>query len=259
MTKKISIIGSGWLGLPFGVSLQQNGFEVKISTTSTDKLSKIKEQGLDAYLLDLDSISELWNRFLEADVLYLITGNKNVGSYQSLIPLIEKSNIKKVVFIGSTSVYPNTNNEVTESSSVNEESPLAQIEKLFRSNRHFDTNIVRFGGLFGYDRKPGNFFRNGKVINNPDGYINLIHRDDCIAILSQLLIKGFWNETINACANTHPTRREFYTKQIKNAGRELPQTNESSTNAYKIVISEKAKSLLNYEFKYGNLMEYEGE
>ena len=163
--------------------------------------------------------------------------------------------MQKVLFVSSTSVYPNTNGIVTEETHTNN-SPLADIEKLFKSNSFFESTIIRFGGLFGYDRKPGNFFKSGKKIENPEGYINFIHRDDCIRIIEQIIVKDAWNKVLNACSDSHPTRREFYLNEAKKLDKSRVFFNEKSENDYKIVNSEKLKKLLDYEFEYDNLMDY---
>lgn len=43
---KISILGCGWLGLPLAKALIENGFSVKGSTTSTDKLTALENDGI---------------------------------------------------------------------------------------------------------------------------------------------------------------------------------------------------------------------
>ena len=82
----------------------------------------------------------------------------------------------------------NKNKTITESEG--EEStlnPLQTIENLFWNNIKFETTIVRLGGLIGYSRNPGRFFNNKKLVSNPDSKVNLIHRDDCINIIEQIV------------------------------------------------------------------------
>ena len=70
-----------------------------------------------------------------------------------------------------------------------QESPLLEIENLFLNNFHFKTTIIRFAGLFGYNRKPGNFFKDGKIIPDPKGFVNMIHQDD-FQYIRKLLYKN---------------------------------------------------------------------
>ena len=93
-------------------------------------------------------------------------------------------------------------------------------------------------------------------MENPESYVNLIHRDDCIQIIEQIVMNNIWGETLNACADSHPKRREFYTKEAFKLGKKPPSFNEDSSNEYKIVNSEKLMSILKYSFKYSNLLNY---
>ena len=104
---------------------------------------------------------------------------------------------------------------------------------------------------------PGRFIKHNKTVDNPEGYINLIHQNDCIRIIGQVIAKNTWNKILNACCDDHPTRRDFYTKETKKLGGLNISFNERSDNNYKIVSNQKVKDLLNYEFEYNDLMNYE--
>ena len=253
MNQKISILGCGWLGLALAIDLIDKGYEVYGSTTSSNRIKEIAENGIKPFLIDIRSIDSGLKDFLNSDVLIIAITSKSIQDFKTLIKNIENSEIQKVLFISSTSVYPNTNGIVTEDS-ITSNSPLAEIEKLFTTNSSFKTTILRFGGLFGYNRNPGNFINPNKMIENPEGYINFIHRDDCIGIIENIIIKNVWNEILNACADDHPTRREFYLKESKKVGHDSIAFNENSKNEYKIIDSHKLKSLLDYKFKYDDLM-----
>lgn len=255
MNKKVSILGCGWLGKPLAIDLINNGYIVKGSTTSPQKIEVLISVGIEPFIIDISTRENDRTFFLNTEVLIIPITSKSSTDFSYLITQIEKANIKKVIFISSTSVYENANEIVTEETPT-KTTALSEIEELFRSNTSFKTTILRFGGLFGYNRNPGNFFKSGKIIDNPEGFINFIHQDDCIQIIKKIISKNCWGETFNACADDHPKRRDFYKKVIKKAGRSTPQFNEEATNDYKIVNSEKLKKLLDYSFKYANLMEY---
>ena len=253
MNQKISILGCGWLGLALATDLVDKGYEVYGSTTSKNRIKELAQNGINPFVIDISSIDSDIQNFLITDVLIISITSKSIDDTKTLINYIEESKIKKVIFISSTSVYPNTNGIVDEDC-ITSKTPLAEIEKLFISNSSFTTTILRFGGLFGYNRKPGNFIKPNKLIENPEGYINFIHRDDCIEIIEQIISKNVWNEILNACADDHPTRREFYINESIKVGRDSIAFNENAKNEYKIISSQKLKSLLNYEFKYADLM-----
>lgn len=241
--------------MPLASSLVLNGFVVKGSTTSNDKLEKLKLEGVIPYLIELNKLENNISKFLNSEVLIISVPSKNIDDFKKLIRHIENSNVKKVLFVSSTSVYDNSNQIVTEETPTNN-SLLNNIEKLFTENKKIKSTIIRFGGLFGYNREPGNFIPLNKKINNPEGFINLIHRDDCIRIIEQIILKDIWNEIFNACADSHPKRRDFFIKENLKLGIKAPLFDENSMNDYKIISSEKLKSLLDFSFKYSDLMKY---
>jgi nucleoside-diphosphate-sugar epimerase len=255
LKQKISIIGCGWLGMPLAADLAQKGFIIKGSTTSTNKLEKLKSEGVIPYLIELNKLENNISEFLNSEILIISVPSKNIDDFKELIHHIENSNVKKVLFISSTSVYDNSNQIVTEETII-KDSPLHNIEQLITKNINIKSTIIRFGGLFGYDRKPGDFIPINKKMINPEGYVNLIHRDDCVQIIEQIIFKDIWNETLNACADSHPKRRDFYIKENLNLGRKAPLFMENSLNEYKIISSEKLKSILDFSFKYSDLMNY---
>ena len=256
MTQRISILGCGWLGLPLAFELTQKGYITKGSTTSDSKVEILKSKGIISFIIDIGKREYNFPDFLDTEVLIISIPSKKIEDFKYLINQIEASDIKKVIFISSTSVYPFTNQMVTEDTPIKQTS-LSEIELLFKSNLIFNSTIIRFGGLFGYDRKPGKFIQIDKKIKNPEGYVNLIHRDDCIQIIESIIQNDIWNETFNACADTHPKRKDFYKNEIIKIGRTEPLIDKKSENKFKIVSSEKMKTMLNYSFKYSDLLNYD--
>lgn len=218
LNQRISILGCGWLGKALALELINKGYEINGSTRSDLKLQELKLKGITPFIIDISDKNTEGFSFFSSDVLIIAITSKNIVDFKNLIKKIEESEVRKVLFVSSTSVYPNANKIVTEETQTNN-TPLANIERLFINNPVFKSTIVRFGGLFGYDRKPGYFIKINKKIENPEGYINFIHRDDCIRIIEQVLKKDTWNTILNACTDSHPTRKEFYLKEVKKIGK----------------------------------------
>lgn len=253
-------MGSGWLGLPLAEHFVLKGHHVKASTTSESRLSELTAIDVEPFILDIGRLPGNVQAFLQTDILIINIPSKDLGAFSNLARQIEKSKIEKVLFISSTSVYENKNKTVSESNG--EEStqrPLFSIENLFRSLDKIKTTIVRFGGLIGYSRNPGKFFSKGRVVQNPDSNVNLIHRDDCIGIISQIVEQKVWGEVFNCCADTHPTKKEFYTHASKSIGFPTPEFADSGANSFKIISNEKVKQILNYTFLHPELMKIEFE
>ncbi len=253
MKVKISILGCGWLGKPLAISLIKQGFAVKGSTTSEVKLSEFQELGITPFLISLDYLTHNIPAFLDSEILIVALPSKDIEGFKNVICHIEKSAIKKVIFISSTSVYGNSEEVVTEASETLP-SALATIEILFKNSTHFETTIIRFAGLFGYNRKPGNFFKDGRKIPNPEGFVNMIHQDDCIQLIEKVIEKNAWNQIFNGCADTHPSRRYFYTKCSLAIGLKLPEFEEVGQISQKVISNKKSKEYLDFKYKYGDLL-----
>lgn len=248
----ISILGCGWLGKPLAISLISKGFTVKGSTTSDEKLEIFASEKIIPFLVDI-SQETISDDFLKTDILIIAITSKNEADFKRLISKIEKSNIQKVIFISSTSVYPSLNKVMAENDETLEH-PLAIIENIFRENQHFKTTIIRFSGLFGNERHPANWFQNGRKISQPNGFVNMIHLSDCIAIIEKIIAQNCFGETFNACSNHHPTRKDFYENARKSKNFEPPIFEENETLNWKIISSEKLQKTLNYQFLVDNLL-----
>lgn len=253
MKPTISILGCGWLGKPLAKHLMKEAYSLKGSTTTLEKMEEMGSFGLTPYLIDLDSLASNISEFLQAEILIINIPVKSIHSFEKLIPEIEKSSIQKVLFVSSTSVYNPSDDVITEHGDL-ADSNLVTIENIFRSNSHFSTTIVRFAGLMGYNRHPGRFFPKGKAIPNPKGVVNMIHQDDCLAILSRIIEMEIWNDTFNACADQHPTRRAFYSKAALELDLPIPAFLENSVNEFKCISNEKLKTYLKYEFIYPDIL-----
>jgi nucleoside-diphosphate-sugar epimerase len=265
--QKISILGCGWLGLPLAEHLIEKGYSVKGSTTDFDKKALLKDKGILPYRImisDTEIQAEDITDFLDSDILIINFPPKrrpdimdfHTAQFQLLISKLIKSSIKKIVFISSTSVYPNINEIVTENETRIPEKAsgraLLLVEKMLLEQKQWCTTIVRFSGLIGYDRMPGRFLAGKTEVENGDAPINVIHQDDCIAILETIIRKEIWSETFNACSDIHPKRNTYYELAAEKIGLEKPTFAQTENLCYKIINSDKLKAKLDYRFKYPN-------
>jgi len=251
----IGILGSGWLGLPLTEHLVKQGYSVNLSTRNSAKFPALQQVGANPYLFDTELISDEMIGFLQVDLLIINITSKNQMAFQNLIELIAQSSIKQVLFISSTSVYQNNNVLVTEAEGAEStESALYQIEQRFQQCSHFDTTVLRLSGLIGYQRHPGRFFAKGKIVPNPNAPVNLIHRDDCIGMIVAIIKQAAWGEVFNGCADSHPTKRDFYRYARQLLNQAPPIFADSTQSQYKIVSNDKIKTQLGYQFIYPDLM-----
>lgn len=254
MKETVSILGCGWLGIPLGHQLSKNGYAVRGSTTTESKLDELRNNNIDPHLFSMQNLHKNSSKLLQTQILVIAIPPQEPTIIKQFISALQNSQVEKVIFISSTSVYPLNNQIATESSEVKKDSKLHIVEELLVQNTAFSATIVRFGGLFGTDRNPVNFIRPGRVLQNPEGFVNLIHQEDCINIIEKIIQKGIWNETLNACADNHPQRKLFYETLAKKYHKPLPIFNENIPSKYKIVCNKKVKQLLNYTFQHNDLL-----
>lgn len=261
--KQISILGCGWLGLPLAKSLLEKGYKVKGSTTSSSKIKILDDAGIHPFLIVLGSTiqGEMEEFLKDSEVLIIdippkIKSDLNqsfVEKIEILIPFIEKSAVKKVVFISSTSVYADANSIVTENTLPQPETEsgkqLLKVEKRLHSNTSFQTTTIRFGGLIGTDRHPIYFLTGKENLENPDGPVNLIHQKDCIQIIELLIERNSWGEIFNAATPYHPTRKDYYTEKAKKLNLSPPHFNNNQISKGKTIDSSKLIAYLRYDFK----------
>ena len=248
-------MGSGWLGLPLARRFASRGYHVNTSTTSPERLPELASVPSEGYVVDLREPLDGIDAFLQSSTLIVNITSKDIAGFEGLVKKIEGSAVEAVLFVSSTSVYPASNKTVSEDAGdESPDHPLVIIENLFRQSTRFRTTVVRFAGLIDGRRHPGRFFRGGKTVKNPDANVNLIHLDDCVDIVYRIVAGNVWGETFNACAETHPSKREYYTWAAVQAGVTEPEFDDTEDGAFKIVDNRKLKRVLTYEFVHPDLM-----
>lgn len=264
---QLSIIGCGWLGLPLAKALITKGYAIKGSTTSTTKLKTLQKDGINSFLIRLDSNGVLgnYNDFLSGSETIIINippglrknPNKNhVIELQHLINAIEASKVKNVIYVSSTTVFKDETHfpVITENTSTNgitnSAKQLIEIETMLKNNTNFNTSIIRFGGLFDAQRHPARYLSGKANVANPKAPVNLIHKNDCITIISKLLDKKLLNVVLNAVNPEHPSKATYYTAYCKAHQLALPNFNLTQESKGKAVDSTKLEQLLDFRFQY---------
>ena len=267
--RQISILGCGWLGLPLAKSLIVEGFLVKGSTTSEEKIQVLSDAGIEAFQIEVSEsgISGKMDLFLENSEILIIdippklrsgASESFVKKIEAIIPSIRQEKVKKIIFISSTAVYNDQHPIVTENTKADpiteSGKQLLQAEKLLLSNIfNFSTTIIRFGGLIGDGRHPVYYLSGKQNLDNPNAAINLIHQKDCIGIIEKVIELDCWNKTFNAVTPFHPTRKEYYTQKAIDLGLPLPGFVENATSSGKIIQSNLVGPELNYTFQCPSL------
>lgn len=264
--KKISILGAGWLGSPLAIQLKKNGHQIKVSTTTPEKLSFFEDNEIEAHLINVGSdtpTNALDGFFIHTDVLIITippgrTQNVEenyVDKIKFVIPLIEKHAIKEVIFTSSTTVYLSLKGLVDEETSIvpisEMDKQIVSIESLLLTNKQFNATILRLGGLIGEDRHPVQFIVKREVINDANNPVNMVHRQDIIRFMEKIVRTTIPNEIFNIVAPVSLNRRDFYTREANKLGlAPLPQFVDNPDADQRKVCGEKItkKYDLDYQF-----------
>lgn len=262
----ISILGTGWLGLPLAKKLLEEKHIVKGSVTSQEKMQQLRDAGITPYQIKIftEGIQGDLTSFLAHSEILIIDippGLRSdpeadfVGKISRIIDYIEKSPIEKVIFVSSTSVYKDEEKfpEYTEENKPNGTSEAARqlisSEKMLQNNEHFQTTVIRFGGLIGHGRHPVNFLANKTGIKNPKAPVNLIQQEDCIEIINQIIKKEAWRNTFNAAYPEHTNKDDYYSRTAKEKNLNLPEFDQNAVSKGKKISSVNLGEVLKYEFQ----------
>ena len=255
----ISILGCGWYGFALAQNLVKSGYTVKGSSTSVDKFQKFREAGIEPFEVNFGSGSNKYPPdFFQTDLLIISIPPKRSSGEAGLYPekirhiktAVQKAGIKRVLFISSTGVYGDNNQEVDEDTPPQPESEsgkaMEAAEIILKDQNDFKLTILRFGGLIGPDRDPARFFAGKKNIPNGQAPVNLIHLDDCIGVSKTIIENNAFGYTFNACSQTHPQRMQFYTQAAIKSGMPVPEFIDE-LKEWKVVKSKHLNKVLGYK------------
>lgn len=269
--KKVSIIGLGWIGLPLARRLKSQDIQVVGSTTSPDKMERILSEGIDSVLFELNPFPQGkgFQALFQVETLIVNIpprSRTNGGDFyleqlKFLRSIIDQSQIKKVIFVSSTGIYPESPNEgeYDENFLLSKEncgnSTLLKAEEMMEKDRNFDLTIVRFGGLMGGDRIPGKYFA-GK--ENVAGHtrVNFIHRIDAVGMLSWILSQELWNDVFNGVTPIHSLRREIYERNHHDLGYALPASYQPANPGQDRLISGMKILKTGFQFEFPDPLDF---
>lgn len=258
--RTVSIIGCGWTGLALAEALIADGMTVKGSVTTEHKCQTLRLRGILPYQIrfspEPDGPGDLAD-LLATDVVVIslppMRKADDLESFhatqiQRLCQAILAARVPYVLYLSSTSVYPEQYQIATEDSPlVQDFSPVVLAETVLRQQAGFETTILRLGGLMGYDRIPGKTLA-GKSTATGNMPVNFVHRDDVIAAIGQIITEGHWGKTYNLVAPAHPTRKQVYEQAAAKWHFAMPVFEGESP--WKLVTSDLIVRDLRFTFKY---------
>lgn len=273
----VSILGCGWLGFPLAQSLLRQDYSIKGSTTTLSKYEILEKNGIEPYLIEFpETIDSSDNAsFWDSNTLFLnIPPGRGTPDVEKEYPEKIKNvcdqivstdgenRITKVIFASSTSVYPASDGvfgeEDADLSDTARSSGTAVLkaEQLLMDSSEFETVVLRFGGLYGYNRHPVRYLAGKKNLSAPLKPVNLIHQDDCIQIVKKIIENNAISGVFNAVSDGHPPRKTLYQSAANHFNVEPPTFDQSSKSINRVISSEKLKKQLGYSFIYPNPLDH---
>ena len=239
-----------------------HNWNVNGTTTSEEKLARLKESGIKAGLLKLSSADIVISdpSVFDCDVAYInIPPRRRIPEIETRYPieiaaLLSRFNKDtKIIFISSTGVYPDNHQQQSEelSPAATKESgrALVNAEALVREQFN-DWVILRLSGLAGPNREPGHWFSGRTDLPNGLNPVNMVHLEDCKMISKMIIESDDINQRVyNVCSDAHPSKIEFYNEQCMKLGIELPMFKQE-LGPHKVVQNDLIKEELDYEFIY---------
>jgi len=261
----ISILGCGWLGTFLAKAWLKKGAIVNGSVRDEASFPSLAEQGIRPFQVNVEEngISANAETFWNCEVLVVSippTRNERVTEVyprlaEHLVAEVKRQRIPRVVFISSTSVYPETGGEVNEETSGRPDKPsgmaLWQAEQLFLEEEAFQTIVVRPGGLIGPWRLPGNFIRKANPSRPGNVPVNLVHSDDVVGAILHLTKVEKESAIYNIVSPEHPLRSKLYSRAAELQGIGLPDFPVGENVKFKTVNSQKLIGT-GFRFTYRN-------
>lgn len=269
MTHKIVVVGAGWLGQQFVQFFTAQGAEVYYTTRhnkpDSGLLGQVEPDHPQAEIAPSWFALELpcaWSPSLEpyfkdAIVICAIPvnyahdhGQAYVAALASLADIAKASKARAIIHCSSTGVYQGLTGEVDEQLAAG---PAAKAQCLWQGEQQlaaFSPCVtLRLAGLFGPNRHPAKFLA-GRVCPDGGNAVNLVHSDDIIAFVAQLLpLPQLPHTRFNLCSPSHPTKQVFYGAAIRAAG--LPAaTFIDTTTQHHVVSSQKSLQVAGFYYRH---------
>ena len=252
--KAITILGTGWLGFELAIFLKQK-YKVKVSSRTAEKIKIYEDEGLASYILNEDNLDSL-EQLLETNYLFINFPPSKFDDYISFLSKIynHKSikNIEKIIFISSTSIYPNIQGLFNEEYEIKKSSSKLVFEAENLVKEKSDV-IFRVAGLVGGSRYFGKRSAN-KVVEYPKTPINFVHRNDVIEA-TKFVIENDINGIFNLCSKEHPTKEEIYSFNSKKYDFEKPIFLDNKEFLNRLIDGSKIEKL-GFIYKYNNAFEF---
>lgn len=262
----VAIIGLGWLGFPLAKHLDRMGWEVTGSKRTHDGVESMRLNGINAYYLsiepELSANPNTFNELLDVDSLvinippseFFFDTQSYVQGIKNLVEEAQLVGVAHVIFISSTSVFPQKSGIYDEESLAVPDSELGKamrsLETFLLEQDDMHCDILRLAGLVGGRRHPVKHFAGQDKLQNGGQPVNLVHRLDAILAIQTLLENYGGHRIYHLSAPKHPTKSEYYTKMAEVNHLPIPHFQTSENDIQRIIEGNKIVEELDFAYRY---------
>jgi len=278
MSKRVVIVGCGYVGLPLGQELVKQGHEVFGLRRSDNEDHELKSAGITVLHADITKPETIASLPRDFDWVVNCTASSGGGAEnyrqlylegtRNLLEWLNGSPPQKYVYTSSTSVYGQDDGSwVTESDPAEPQTEtglvLVETENLLRAavkEEKLPAVILRVAGIYG----PGRGFWFKQLLKNEaqiegkgERFLNMIHRDDVAGCIIAALKSGKPGEIYNAVDDEPVSQLDFFAWLAGQLEKAMPPSVRTEPNAArkrgvanKRVSNRRLKEQLGYRFKY---------
>lgn len=263
--KTVAIVGLGWLGFPLARYLKSIGWQVKGSKRTHEGVETMRLRRLECYRLELtpqiNAEPDELEALFDADALiinvppsqYFFDLEQYVQGVQNLVSEALLHRVEHIIFISSTSVYPQQQGYFDENSQILSDSEVGQalfeIEQGLQQLVDIDVDILRLSGLIGNDRHPV-YHLSGKTLKQGNQPVNLVHLTDCIRAIQLLLETPSGHRLYNLTAPQRPAKADYYPYMATQIGVKLPEFERSENDIQRYILADKICQELAFVYQY---------
>ena len=224
--RTVFVIGAGWVGAPLARKLHLSGHRVVATSRSAEKVRALMMAGTHAVRWDCEEHQPGADR---SDSLQHMAGDtthwvltipplkgmnqaENEQWHRDVLHAAEKSQVKRLVILSSTSVYPEEGMVQESDASEDSISPhsgksMRSLERVFESTQ-LDVVILRLGALIGPGRHPA-MRASQKGWRSPHRRMNATTLEDVLRACDHVLFRKACLGLCNVVSPHHPTFNEF--------------------------------------------------
>ncbi|XQW84704.1 NAD(P)H-binding protein [Thalassotalea piscium] len=267
VTKSVAIIGCGWLGQALAQFLLAHQYSVIGTSQSQERLNLISSLGAtpECLRLPINDNDECQYQCFNCHSLVIAippqfrSGNINYPeNIAQIVSHAKKGQVKQIILINSTAIYGGLVGKVDENAVLNlsqEKVTLLQQAESYVLNSGLSAVSLRVAGLVGPNRSPRNFFKQGRVLKDPDAFSNLVHQYDVVQCIAGMIETPENTGIYNLASKMRMSKQAFYQHAGLMIAESALQTDcGPSLSTSKLVISDKIRQALSIKFEYDDLL-----